>query len=89
LTVFPLLIHFSQAIVFVPMDPEFSSPEKQAELERQLQAERKDAIKRTWISGLLLPVTEAIDFFNPVPLFAFEVHPVSCHLDACAETFCR
>jgi hypothetical protein len=60
--------------VLVPADPEFSSADQQAALERQLEHERKGAVRRTWISGLLLPVTETIDFFNPVPMFAFEVN---------------
>ncbi|EIN14428.1 hypothetical protein PUNSTDRAFT_140725 [Punctularia strigosozonata HHB-11173 SS5] len=74
LTRIPPKKKLNEAIVFVPEDPEYSSPEKKAGLEQQLEQERKGAIKRTWISGLLLPVTETIDFFNPVPIFAFEVN---------------
>ncbi|EGG03164.1 uncharacterized protein MELLADRAFT_75366 [Melampsora larici-populina 98AG31] len=54
--------------------PRLTEFEMKESFTKMLQSAKKQAFKQSIISGCLLPVTAAIDFFLIIPIFAFEVN---------------
>lgn len=54
--------------------PQLTESEMKESFTKMLQSAKKQAFRQSIISGCLLPVTAAIDFFVIIPIFAFEVN---------------